>query len=203
MTTHLCLCAVNFDILEGEKLRAYFLTEYSVLNQKATEDRNISSLLYNHNKDNASFSKESRALRDCMVRVQPARALCWRIQAAGCQLGLLLQWEQQNVDHRHPEDPFTHRRVRAHVHTHTPAAAPPPPYSASTRHPQNSCDRSTAPWPTHTVRPLTLEAAEQLRSLGRAPQKQGSPLSSLFVNRRREVRGSSLTQVGTSSSPLL
>lgn len=173
-----------------------------MLNQKATEDRNISSLLYNHSKDNASFSKESRALRDCVVGAQPAWALCWRIQAAGCQLGLLLQWEQQNADHRHPEDPFTHTRVCTHVHTHTPAAAAPP-HSASTLHPQNSRDSSTATWPPHTARPLTLGATEQLRRLGRAPQKEGSPLSPLFVNRRSEVRGTSLTQIGISSSPLL
>ena len=37
----------------------------------------------------------------------------------------------------------------------------------------------------HTARPLTLGATEQLRSLGRALQKEGSPLSPLSTG---EVR---------------
>lgn len=92
------------------------------------------------------------------------------------------EWEQQIVDHRHPEDPFTHRRVSAHVHTHTSSTITTLSINTASSELPRQVNCHVA---DHMARPLTLGATEQLRSLGRALQKEGSPLSPLSTG---EVR---------------
>ena len=76
------------------------------------------------------------------------------------------EWEQQIVDHRHPEDPFTHRRVSAHVHTHTSSTTTTLSINTASSELPRQVNCHVA---DHTARPLpwgpqsNLEALEGLR----------------------------------------